>query len=253
MHFSRLAHHRRAFTLIELLVVISIITMLISLLLPNLGKSREAAQRVHCGSTLKKLGTAATSYTTEFRGFLPTHLGGGAHPFTTYWINRNASTLQRVNLGLLLRYVRTHEAYYDISLSAAKDSALSYNGPDNTWNDSKGFNPGANDFRLRSSYLARSREIEAATGGGISHWKLDNYRNRALYTCFAGVDQWNGGGIINGRILATHNRTGNNALFDDGSVPWVPIAPLLAYRAINASTPTALDMHNWFKVMDTRP
>jgi prepilin-type N-terminal cleavage/methylation domain-containing protein len=248
----RSARHA-AFTIVELMVVISVIAVLIALLMPNLSKSRESAQRVQCGSNLRQLGMGVTMYSDANVGYLPTHFGGGTHPFTTYWINHSQpGKLVRVNLGLLLDEIGDHNAYYDPSLAARKDSALSLNGPDNPWNFSKGNNPAANDFRLRSSYPARSREIEAGISGGLSQWKAAKYNHRVTYSCFTGVDNWNGGGIINGRILAPHNRTGNNALLSDGSAHWIAIDSLLAYRHINSTTPTALDMHNWYKIMDQR-
>lgn len=234
----------------ELLVVISIITLLIALLMPNLAKSREVAHRVHCGSGLRQLGLSVNTYTDDYRGFLPTHHGGGAHPFTTYWINQHStSSLIRVNLGLVLYYVTNPHAFYDISLANNPESALSYNGPDNPWNDSKGDSV----YRLRSSYPARSLEVERGTSGGTLQWKLKDYHNRVLYADFTGVDRWNGGGIINGKVMSPHNRSGNNALFDDNSVSWIPFDALEKYRAINASTPTKLDYHNWYKIMDKRP
>jgi prepilin-type N-terminal cleavage/methylation domain-containing protein/prepilin-type processing-associated H-X9-DG protein len=45
---------KKGFTLIELLVVISIISLLMSIMLPGLSNSRELAKRVTCGSNLRQ-------------------------------------------------------------------------------------------------------------------------------------------------------------------------------------------------------
>jgi len=50
------------FTLIELLVVISIISLLISILLPSLSRAREQAKSVHCLARLKEMGNAIAVY-----------------------------------------------------------------------------------------------------------------------------------------------------------------------------------------------
>ncbi len=65
------SHRRSAFTLIELLVVISIITLLISILLPSLGRAREQAKSVHCLARLKEYGTAIALYENVSSGVLP--------------------------------------------------------------------------------------------------------------------------------------------------------------------------------------
>lgn len=62
---------RQGFTLIELLVVISIIALLISILLPSLGKAREAAIRVTSMSNAKGLGTSIHSYAADNNAFIP--------------------------------------------------------------------------------------------------------------------------------------------------------------------------------------
>jgi len=59
----------RAFTLIELLVVISVIALLISVLLPALGKTRENTRRVKCQVNMRSIGQGLQMYMdAESRG-----------------------------------------------------------------------------------------------------------------------------------------------------------------------------------------
>jgi len=60
-----------AFTLIELLVVISIISILISILLPALGKARMAARSIQCASNLHGIAVAMEAYKSDMKAFYP--------------------------------------------------------------------------------------------------------------------------------------------------------------------------------------
>jgi prepilin-type N-terminal cleavage/methylation domain-containing protein len=59
------------FTLVELLVVIGIIALLISILLPALGKARQQAQTVTCLANLRSLGQAAAVYQAQYKSVPP--------------------------------------------------------------------------------------------------------------------------------------------------------------------------------------
>jgi prepilin-type N-terminal cleavage/methylation domain-containing protein/prepilin-type processing-associated H-X9-DG protein len=58
---------RHAFTLIELLVVIAIIALLVGILLPALARARASAKSTVCGSTLRGVGQALTTYSTDHK------------------------------------------------------------------------------------------------------------------------------------------------------------------------------------------
>jgi prepilin-type N-terminal cleavage/methylation domain-containing protein/prepilin-type processing-associated H-X9-DG protein len=62
---------RFAFTLVELLVVIGIIALLVSILLPALGKARQQANLTACMAQMREVGNALAMYVSDNKGSYP--------------------------------------------------------------------------------------------------------------------------------------------------------------------------------------
>lgn len=73
------------FTLIELLVVVSIIALLVSILLPALGKAREQARSVVCSSNQHQIGLGVLFYAEDNNEFMPPNsLWSQYEPYLVY-------------------------------------------------------------------------------------------------------------------------------------------------------------------------
>ena len=83
----RNSNHGSGFTLVELLVVIAIIAVLMSVLLPALGRARAAAARVTCASNMRQIAVATANYAQNFKGFLPPAVSSDFQPAASYNIN----------------------------------------------------------------------------------------------------------------------------------------------------------------------
>lgn len=118
------AFQKQGFTLIELLVVISIISMIMSISLPHLSRSREQARRLICSSNMYQLTLGWTCYATDNDGFLCSPDTGFNNPslstLTNHWvaegpfvwgINRIGGTRRAIKDGVLWPYTQTIELY----------------------------------------------------------------------------------------------------------------------------------------------
>jgi len=106
------------FTLIELLVVMSIISLLMSILLPGLSSAREQAKRMHCGANLKNLTWAWYMYAGDYDGRLCSADTEWNNPGNN-WVadgpiipgNNTGGTEQAIEEGALWTYVPLLDTY----------------------------------------------------------------------------------------------------------------------------------------------
>lgn len=104
-----------AFTLIELLVVISIISLMISILLPALGAAKHSSQDIKCKVNLHGIATAATIFTADHEGRLVSHnvYNLDPHPDAIDWLNgnRTGDYSQAPQAGTLYYYLNNKDVY----------------------------------------------------------------------------------------------------------------------------------------------
>lgn len=87
--------NQKAFTLIELLVVVAIIAILISILLPAVGKAREQAKALVCLTNARTIGNAYLTYSMNYQDYLPGPFNCTNYTTSTgdwYWPDRVLST-----------------------------------------------------------------------------------------------------------------------------------------------------------------
>ncbi len=80
---------KNGFTLVEIIVVVAIIAILLSILVPTLGRVREVARRAQCRSNQHQIILAVNSLASENSGELPRIKRNDGH---TMWVNDDTFT-----------------------------------------------------------------------------------------------------------------------------------------------------------------
>ena len=145
---------KHGFTLVELLVVISIIALLLSILMPSLGKARNQAQKAVCGANYRQIGVAVQMYATEFDNKLVTY----GLPDGSTWI-QNSPTWTAIGLmAPLNRYLPVTSKVWHCP--ADKDTSISNQWWSSNLNDLRtGYRDENVYFRVRPDGTSRANPL----------------------------------------------------------------------------------------------
>jgi len=256
-----------AFTILELLVVVTIMTVLLSIMLPALSHVQATRERLACMVNLRDLGAGVWSHSMDERGRLPEYYAApGPVVFDTVVMRRTDADM--VNLGELVAYVPEPATYY---CQAQPSEPLSRRTSVNRWlrpvhssaeNNGTGERPGDLSPRLarirsrlpavgaNSAYPARYR---GDAEQGQPSWTTRNYGNKVIYSDFVGVDGWAGQGRFQTPIAAPHEGAGYNRLFGDGSVHWADADPINDRRPVDHRMPGPAQMADYYQLLDVLP
>ncbi|MCM8531479.1 MAG: type II secretion system GspH family protein [Lentisphaeraceae bacterium] len=138
----------KKFTLIELLVVIAILGILMSLLLPSLGKAKYMARIAVCSSNMNQIGKGTMAYTTNFdRKLPPSGTIHGEKAYSTYLVFTNKD--ESLNLGPILteNYISEEVIFCPQSSISSKDR-FTYE----FYKTNNGIQIRSDDWCIRSSY-----------------------------------------------------------------------------------------------------
>lgn len=130
---GRLCYGRHGFTLIELLVVISIISLLVSILLPSLSKAKALAQTTVCSSNLRQIGIATRMYADDYEEKMPCYIYPGlevtqANINPNRWFNTLINMPKGIGNGVDYLSVNTTTKQGVLYCPAETNITESYNG-----------------------------------------------------------------------------------------------------------------------------
>ena len=175
----------RGFTLVELLVVIAIIALLMSILMPALGRVRKQAKAVICQSNLKQWGIIFSMYTGDYDGYF--HKGWGIGQ-VRHWMS-------------VLRPYYSNAGKLRFCSMATRPRSEGGRGVTSAWGIFVGgfASSGEDDFGSYgiNSWVCNTPEGEEHHGPPEKYWRTVNVKNTVNIPLF--LDAWWFDGWANAR------------------------------------------------------
>jgi len=201
------------FTLVELLVVIGIIALLISILLPVMGRARKSAQTVACASNMRQLGFAFNMYVNESKGYLPNQKSGAVWP-TDYWYNKLQPYLNRKQVNGLTP--NNLDLSYNGVFRCPGKVNWNIDGPSDvqriSYAMSRFSNPGSGNPGRRWVKITKVAEF-------VFYKTTDKTKIALVVECNSGnMDVLNWSAIYDPTVQALWHNKADNVLFCDGHV-----------------------------------
>jgi prepilin-type N-terminal cleavage/methylation domain-containing protein len=210
MKYTNRHNLTRGFTLTELLIVIGVIGLLIAILLPVLGKAREASNRIKCLSNLRELGTAVQMYASSYGGKMPIGYWSGQKQ-TNYLIHINEDGLSFYTMFGLLFQARVLTAPQALFCPSEPLEAFQYNTAENRWPPKEEVSPEREN--TRAGYGGRPTVNWIETGDWPEELSIiTKYKWHALLSDLAPTPYF----------VTRRHKTGINVYFGNGSARWVP-------------------------------
>jgi general secretion pathway protein G len=234
----------RAFTLVELLVVIGIVALLISVLLPVIGRARAAANATVCMSNLRELGTAYLMYCQA-------HKGTSMQIMNYTWAIPWAEKLDPYMRRQVNKFRLCPSSYDDANRKDATGTAYY------AWNWSHGDGPVSGSYGLnlgvasddvdvwgllkteRFAKVTTKAKADRVPLFGDCNWQLQVCRSTDATPPYGQYQK--GGWSVGGYCLDRHNRAINMG-FRDGSVKRVRFPELWLFSWTTDSKPRDVRM-----------
>lgn len=197
----KLPQSRRGFTLIELLVVISIISLLISIIIPSLRKARQQARDTQCLSRLRAVFIANAEYIHDYKFFPPLNNQEDDGTWQYNYLIHDGQNFAN-NFGPLVEDTRSLEYIEQLFCPVQTDPYHSQATLVNPW-------PIKPPFKTRSSYGRRYH---------LSGRSLSDFRTTIAFASDV---------LHLPKVIGTAHKDGVNAVYTDGHARWVQDPGLL--------------------------